>query len=154
MKQDKTIDILPAIQQQHVRSGPYSEMKDTSESASEAEKNSDLADAQQPEMISSSVPYSINSIFLQRAKDAGAREPAANNGSPFQPSHLIGSASHGRLYTSTNRGHMNEVGSITKTLKFGEGSTPFKDLDRARGNSQLKGKRTEEPPHKQMLITT
>nr|VDD05192.1 unnamed protein product [Brassica oleracea] len=74
---DKTIDILPAIQQQHVRSGPYSEMKDTSESASEAEKNSDLADAQQPEMISSSVPYSINSIFLQRAKDAGAREPAA-----------------------------------------------------------------------------
>lgn len=49
---------------------------------------------------------------------------------------------------------MNEVGSITKTLKFGEGSTPFKDLDRARGNSQLKGKRTEEPPHKQMLITT
>ena len=77
MKQDKTIDILPAIQQQHVRSGPYSEMKDTSESASEAEKNSDLADAQQPEMISSSVPYSINSIFLQRAKDAGAREPAA-----------------------------------------------------------------------------
>ncbi|KAF2565217.1 hypothetical protein F2Q68_00024082 [Brassica cretica] len=144
LKQDKTIDILPAIQQQHVRSGQYSEMEDTSESASEAEKNSDLADAQQPEMISSSVPYSTNLIFLQRAKDAGVREHAANNGSPFQPSHMIGSASHGRLFTSTNRGRMNEVGSRTKTLKFGEASTPFKDLNKTRGNSQLKGKRTEE----------
>ncbi|KAF2605585.1 hypothetical protein F2Q70_00024738 [Brassica cretica] len=60
------------------------------------------------------------------------------------PSHMIGSASHGRLFTSTNRGRMNEVGSRTKTLKFGEASTPFKDLNKTRGNSQLKGKRTEE----------
>ncbi|KAG2326356.1 hypothetical protein Bca52824_009084 [Brassica carinata] len=136
---DKALDILPVIQQQQVRSGQYSEMEDTSESASEAAKNSDL-----PEMISSSVPFSTNSIFLQRAKDAGAREPAATNGSPFQPSHMIGNASHGRLFTSTNRGRINEAGSITKTLKFGEASTPFKDLNRVRGNSQLKGKRTEE----------
>ncbi|WZZ48741.1 hypothetical protein YC2023_048848 [Brassica napus] len=149
---DKTIDILPAIQQQHVRSGQYSEMEDTSESASEAEKNSDLADAQQPEMISSSVPYSTNSIFLQRVKDAGVREHATNNGSPFQPSHMIGSASHGRLFTSTSRGRMNEVGSRTKTLKFGEASTPFKDLNKTRGNSQLKGKGLKKPPQKQMLI--
>lgn len=146
LKQDKAIDILPAIQQQQVRSGQFSEMEDTSESASEAARNSDLPDA--PERITSAVPFSTNSVFLQRANDASGREPVANNGSPFQPSHLIGNPSldisHGRLFTSASRGQKSEVRSITKTLKFGEVSTPFKDLNRARGNSQLKGKRTEE----------
>lgn len=138
---DKAIDILPAIQQQQVRSGqfPPEMMEDTSESASEAAKSTDLPDGQQqPGMISST-----NSVFLQRAKEADAREPVANNGSsPFQPSRLIGSASvdisRGKLFTSANRGQKSEVGSITKALKFGEVSTtPFKDLNRARGNSQL-----------------
>ncbi|KAF2583519.1 hypothetical protein F2Q68_00001708 [Brassica cretica] len=46
---DEAIDILPAIQQQQVRSGQFSEVEDTSEAA----RNSDLPDAQQPEMISS-----------------------------------------------------------------------------------------------------
>lgn len=137
--------MLPVIQQQQVRSGQFSEMEDTSESASEEAKKSDLPDA--PEMITSSVPFSTNSVFLQRANNASTREPVANNGSPFQPGHLIGNASldisHGRLFTSANRGQKTEVRSITKTLKFGEVSTPFKDLNRARGNSQLKGKRTE-----------
>uniref|UniRef100_A0A1J3IJS6 E3 ubiquitin-protein ligase HOS1 n=1 Tax=Noccaea caerulescens TaxID=107243 RepID=A0A1J3IJS6_NOCCA len=143
---DKAIGMLPAIQQQQVRSGQFSEMEETSESASEAARNADLPDA--PETIMSSNPFSTNSVFLQRANNAGAREPVANNGSPFQPSHLMGNASvdtsHGRLLTSTNRGQKSEVRSITKTLKFGEVSTPFKDLNRARGNSQLKGKRSEE----------
>lgn len=140
--------MLPAIQQQQVRSGQFSEMEETSESASEAARNADLPDA--PETITSSNFFSTNSVFLQRAYNASAREPVANNGSPFQPSHLMGNvsvdASHGRLFTSTNRGHKSEVGSISKTLKFGEVSTPFsfKDLNRARGNSQLKGKRSEE----------
>ncbi|XP_024003814.1 E3 ubiquitin-protein ligase HOS1 isoform X2 [Eutrema salsugineum] len=145
---DKAIEILPVIQQQQVRSGQYSEMEDTSESASEAARNSDLPDAQHPEMITSSVPLSTNSVFLQRANDASGREPMANNGSPFQPGHVMGNASldisHGRLFTSRNRGQKSEVRSISKTLKFGEVSTPFKDLNRARGSSQLKGKRTEE----------
>lgn len=134
------------IQQQQVRSGQFSEVEDTSESASEAARNSDLPDAQQPEMITSSVPVHTSSVFLQMAKDAGAREPVANSGStPFQPSRLIGNASHGKLLTSTNnRGQKSEVRSITKTLKFGEVYTPFKDLNRARENSQVKGKRTEE----------
>ncbi|KAF8108335.1 hypothetical protein N665_0111s0046 [Sinapis alba] len=143
---DKAIDTLPVIQQQQVRSGQFSEVEDTSESASEAARNSDLPDAQQPEMITSSVPVHTSSVFLQMAKDAGAREPVANSGStPFQPSRLIGNASHGKLLTSTNnRGQKSEVRSITKTLKFGEVYTPFKDLNRARENSQVKGKRTEE----------
>ncbi|CAH8376467.1 unnamed protein product [Eruca vesicaria subsp. sativa] len=137
---DKAIDILPAIQQEQVRSGQLSEMEDTSESSYEAATSTDLPDAQQPGMI-----YSTNSVFLQRA-NAGAREPAPKNGSsPFQPSRLVGSASidisHGKLFTSTNRG---QARSITKTLKFGEVSTPFKDLNRARGNSQFKGKRSDE----------
>ncbi|CAN7137977.1 unnamed protein product [Brassica rapa subsp. narinosa] len=141
---DKAIDILPAIQQQQVRSGQFSEMEDTSESAYEAATSTDLPEAKQ-----SSVPVSTNSVFLQRANAAGAREPVANNGSsPFQPSRLIGSASidisHGKLFTSANRGQKSEVRSITKALKFGEASTPFKDLNRARGNSQLKGRRTED----------
>ncbi|CAN6807906.1 unnamed protein product [Brassica oleracea] len=130
---NEAIDILPAIQQQQVRSGQFSEVEDTSEAA----RNSDLPDAQQPEMISSHT----NSVFLQRANDAGAREPVANNGStPFQPGRLIGNASHGKLLTTANRGQTSEARSITKTLKFGgEASTPFKDLNRARVNSQLKG---------------
>uniref|UniRef100_A0A0D3B5X4 RING-type domain-containing protein n=1 Tax=Brassica oleracea var. oleracea TaxID=109376 RepID=A0A0D3B5X4_BRAOL len=130
---DEAIDILPAIQQQQVRSGQFSEVEDTSEAA----RNSDLPDAQQPDMISSHT----NSVFLQRANDAGAREPVANNGStPFQPGRLIGNASHGKLLTTANRGQTSEARSITKTLKFGgEASTPFKDLNRARVNSQLKG---------------
>ncbi|KFK36872.1 hypothetical protein AALP_AA4G182700 [Arabis alpina] len=140
---EKAIDLLPAIQQQQVRSGQFPEMEDT---VSEAARNSNLPDA--PEMITSSVPVSTNSVFLQQVTNASAREPLANNGTPFQPSHLIGSPSvdisHGRLFTSANRGQNSEVRSITKTLKFGEASTPFKDLNRARGNSQLKGKRTEE----------
>ncbi|CAF1869514.1 unnamed protein product [Brassica napus] len=141
---DKAIDILPAIQQQQVRSGQFSEMEDTSESAYEAATNTDLPEAKQ-----SSVPVSTNSVFLQRAKDGGARVPVANNASsPFQPSRLIGSASidisHGKLFTSANRGQKSEVRSITKTLKFGEASTPFKDLNRARGNSKHKGRRTED----------
>ncbi|KAJ0259503.1 E3 ubiquitin-protein ligase HOS1 [Hirschfeldia incana] len=143
---DKAIDILPAIQQQQVRSGHFSEMEDTFESVSEAAKGTDLPDAKQ-----SSVPVSTTSVFLQRANDAGAREqPLANNGSsPFLPSRLTGSASidisHGKLFTSTNRGgQKSEVRSISKTLKFGEVSTPFKDLSRGRGNSHLKGKKTEE----------
>ncbi|CAH8361395.1 unnamed protein product [Eruca vesicaria subsp. sativa] len=138
---DKAIDMLPVIQQQQVRSGQLSEVEDASESASEAARNSD---AQQPEMNSSTVPFHTT-VFLQMAKDAGAREPVANNGSstPFQPSRLIGNASHGKLLTSTNRGQKSEVRSITKTLKFGEVSTPFKDLDRARGN-RLKGKKTKD----------
>lgn len=133
LKQDEAIDILPAIQQQQVRSGQFSEVEDTSEAA----RNSDLPDAQQPDMISSHT----NSVFLQRANDAGAREPVANNGStPFQPGRLIGNASHGKLLTTANRGQTSEARSITKTLKFGgEASTPFKDLNRARVNSQLKG---------------
>ena len=119
-------------------------MEDTSESAYEAATSTDLPEAKQ-----SSVPVSTNSVFLQRTKDGGAREPVANNGSsPFQPSRLIGSASidisHGKLFTSANRGQKSEVRSITKALKFGEASTPFKDLNRARGNSQLKGRRTED----------
>ncbi|CAN6814833.1 unnamed protein product [Brassica oleracea] len=129
-----TIDILPAIQQQQVRSGQFSEVEDTSEAA----RDSDLPDAQQPEMISSHT----NSVFLQMAKNAGAREPVvANNGStPFQPGRLIGNASHGKLLTTANRGQTSEARSITKTLKFGgEAYTPFKDLNRARVNSQLKG---------------
>ncbi|KAL1217802.1 E3 ubiquitin-protein ligase HOS1 [Cardamine amara subsp. amara] len=143
---DKAIDILPVIQQQQVRSGQFSEMEDTSESASQAARNSDLPDA--PEMITSSVPFATTSVFLQRANDNSTREPVANNGSPFQPSHLIGNASpdisYGRLLTSSNRGQKSEVRSVTKTLKFGDISTPFKDLNRARSNSQLKGKMTEE----------
>ncbi|XP_010508965.1 PREDICTED: E3 ubiquitin-protein ligase HOS1-like [Camelina sativa] len=143
---DRSIDILPVIQQQQVRSGQFSEMEDTSDSASEGAKISNLPDA--PEMITSSVPVSNNSVFLQRANNADTREPVASNGSPFQPGHLIGNASldisHGRLFTSANRGQKSEVRSTTKALKFGEVSTPFKDLNRARGNSQLKGKRTEE----------
>lgn len=147
LKQDRAIDILPVIQQQQVRSGKFSEMEDASESASEGAKNSDLPDAS--DMITSSVPFAAtNSVFLQRANNASAREPVANNGSPFQPGHLIGNASldlsHGRLFTNANRGQKSEVRSITKALKFGEMSTPFKDLNRTRGNSQLKGKRTEE----------
>ena len=119
-------------------------MEDTSESAYEAATSTDLPEAKQ-----SSVPVSTNSVFLQRANAAGAREPVANSGSmPFQPSRLIGSASidisHGKLFTSANRGQKSEVRSITKTLKFGEASTPFKDLNRARGNSKHKGRRTED----------
>lgn len=143
MKQDRAIDILPVIQQQQVRSGQFSEMEDASEGA----KKSDLPDA--PDMITSSVPFATtNSVFLQSANNARAREPVANNGSPFQPGHMIGNASHdlshGRLFTNANRGQKSEVRSVTKNLKFGEMSTPFKDLNRARGNSQLQGKRTEE----------
>jgi E3 ubiquitin-protein ligase HOS1 len=140
---DRAIDILPVIQQQQVRSGQFSEMEDASEGA----KKSDLPDA--PDMITSSVPFATtNSVFLQSANNARAREPVANNGSPFQPGHMIGNASHdlshGRLFTNANRGQKSEVRSVTKNLKFGEMSTPFKDLNRARGNSQLQGKRTEE----------
>ncbi|KAL0740150.1 hypothetical protein Bca4012_081663 [Brassica carinata] len=141
---DKSIDVLPVIQQQQVRSGQFSEMEDASESACEASTSTDLPEAKQ-----SSIPVATDSVFLRRAKDAGAREPLTNNASsPFQPSRLIGSAStdisHGKLFTSTDRGQKSEGRSITKTLKFGEVSTPFKDLNRARGNSQLKGKRTKE----------
>nr|VDC89807.1 unnamed protein product [Brassica oleracea] len=128
---NEAIDILPAIQQQQVRSGQFSEVEDTSEAA----RNSDLPDAQQPEMISSHT----NSVFLQMAKNAGAREPVvANNGStPFQPGRLIGNASHGKLLTTAYRGQTSEARSITKTLKFGgEASTPFKDLNRARVNTR------------------
>ncbi|KAF3508611.1 hypothetical protein F2Q69_00001966 [Brassica cretica] len=130
LSSNEAIDILPAIQQQQVRSGQFSEVEDTSEAA----RNSDLPDAQQPEMISSHT----NSVFLQRANDAGAREPVANNGStPFQPGRLIGNASHGKLLTTANRGQTSEARSITKTLKFGgEASTPFKDLNRARVNTR------------------
>ncbi|KAG2332393.1 hypothetical protein Bca52824_003573 [Brassica carinata] len=143
---DKAIEILPVIQQQQVRSGKFSEVEDTSENASEAAKDSDLPDAQQPEMPNSSVPFHTTSVFLQMANDTGAREPVANSGSiPFQPSRLTGNASYGKLLTSTDsKGQKSEARSITKTLKFGEVSTPFKDLNRASGNRQLKGKRTEE----------
>ncbi|WZY82105.1 hypothetical protein YC2023_028489 [Brassica napus] len=70
----------------------------------EAARNSVL-----PEKISSSAPFHTNSVYLQMAKDTGAREPVANNGStPFQHSRLIGNASHGKLLTSTNRGQTSE----------------------------------------------
>ncbi|CAN8316241.1 unnamed protein product [Cochlearia groenlandica] len=131
----KAIDLLPAVQQQQLRSGQFSEMEDTSE----AERISELPNAQ--ETITSSVPFSTNSVFLQRTNEASAREPVTSNGSAFQPSPLL---SHGKLFTGTNRGHKSEVRSITKTLKFTEVSTPFKDLNRVRGNSQLRGKMTEE----------